>query len=127
MAIDELIADRSIQVILLPASPARTRAIIQSKLNSLEKERGASPGSLIEVTDSAYRAICALTQSSIGLALEVMNRVMPTEIQLAGSRPYVITETHIAELGLTYEGLCQYWDSIWKDIEVFEECPRLRL
>ncbi|MBD3361704.1 hypothetical protein GF358_02850 [Candidatus Woesearchaeota archaeon] len=109
MAMDNLLKDA--KVIRLEPSADHMRAVIQKRLNFAESQCGVEPGSLIQVTDSAYQAIADVTQASPGLALEVMKMVMPSAEQMAQNHPYVITEDHIKKLGLTYDALCEYWDS----------------
>ena len=109
MEINDLL--KNAEVIGLETSANHIREVIQKRLDFVEKKYGFQPGSLIQVTDSAYQAIADLTQSSSGLALEVMKRVIPSVEKLVQNSPYVITEDHIKKLGLTYEALCEYWDS----------------
>ena len=84
---------------------------IQKRLDFAERLCGVAPGSLIQVTDSAYQAIADVTHASPGLALEVIKMIMPSAEQLSQNRPYTITEANIKNLGLTYEALCEHWDS----------------
>jgi len=109
MGINDLI-DKA-EVIALGSSADHMKAAIQKRLEFVEKHYGVKPGSLIQVTDSAYQAVANLTQSSIGLALEVIKMVMPSAEQLDQNHPYVITDDHVKKLGFTYESLCEYWDN----------------
>lgn len=96
------------------------RAVIQKRLEFAEEYSGFAPGSLIQITDSAYQAICDLTQCSPGMALQVVKMVFPSTEQLLQNRPYIISEQHIEDLDLTYEALCKYWDSGLMDAIVVE-------
>ena len=116
MAMDDLLNDAT--VIEMEPSAEHMRKVIQKRLDFVERKCGVKPGSLIQVTDSAYHAIADLTQSSIGLALEVIRRVSPSAEQLAQNHPHVITEDHIRNLRLTYEALCEYWDSPFRGATV---------
>jgi hypothetical protein len=121
MAMDDLLKDA--KVISLEPSAGHMKTAIQKRLKFAESQSGVEPGSLIQVTDSAYQAIADVTQTSIGLALEVMKMVMPSSEQLAQNRPYVITDDHIKKLGLTYEALCEYWDSPLRGAAVIHVKP----
>lgn len=121
MEIDDLL--ENVKVISLEPSADHMRTAIQKRLNFVEKQSGVEPGSLIQVTDSAYQAIADVTQDSIGLALEVMKMVMPSSEQLAQNHPYVITDDNIKKLGLTYEALCEHWDSPLRGATVIDVKP----
>jgi len=96
------------------------RAVIQKRLEFAEEYCGSAPGSLIQITDSGYQAICDVTHCSPGMALQVVKMVFPSTEQLTQNRPYVITEKQIQDLHLDYAALCQYWDSGLMDAIVVE-------
>lgn len=121
MAMDDLLKDAT--VINFESSAGHMKAVIQKRLDLAERKCGVEPGSLLQVTDSAYQAIADLTQSSVGLALEVMKLVTPSTEQMTQHLPYVITEDHINELGLTYEALCKHWDSPLRGATIIEMKP----
>ena len=121
MAMDDLLKDA--KVIRLECSADHMRSVIQKRLDFAERQCGVEPGSLVQVTDSAYQAIADVTQASQGLALEVMKMVMPSAEQMAQNRPYIITEDHIKKLGLTYEALCEYWNGPLRGVTVIHVKP----
>ena len=109
MSIGDLLQDAT--VIRLEPSADQMRAAIEKRIEFAEKMCRVKPGGLIQVTDSAYQEIADLTHGSVGLALEVMKMVLPSAQQLGQTRPYVVNEERIRELGLTFEALCEYWDN----------------
>lgn len=87
------------------------RQVIGRRIEFVERVAGIAPGSFIQITDDAYRAIADVTKSSPGLALEVFRRLLPQARAAEGQGPYVVTEELVRGLKLTYESLCRYWDS----------------
>ncbi len=123
---DDLLDDffEEATIIRMPdSSVEHTKAIIQKRIAFAEKQCGFEPGSIVQITDPAHQAICDLTHSSPGLALEVVNRVMPSAEQMANNQPYIITEKHINQLGLTFQALCEYWDSPLRGAVVINAKP----
>jgi len=109
-----------VDVVDIQPSADDVRAVIRKRLEFAEEYCGSVPGSLIQITDAGYQAICDLTQSSPGMALQVVKMVFPSLEQLRQNRPYIITEKQIQDLHLDYQTLCQYWDSGLMDAIVVE-------
>jgi len=108
MSVDDLLGGA--HVLSLEPSADDVKRVLQNRLAFAEKQSGFEPGSTIQVTDGAYCAIAEVSRCSPGLALEVFKLAMPSG-KTGVTLPYVITEGHIRELGLTYESLCAHWDS----------------
>jgi hypothetical protein len=94
----------------LNPSEEAVRRVIDKRIGFTESRMSVAPGSLIKIDDSGYKAICELTQNSIGLALEVVKAALPDPKKLAEESPYIITKERIKALGLTYENLREYWN-----------------
>ncbi len=110
---DRVVKDQRVKVEVLTLDPSleHMKAVIEARLNFATKLLGFQKGDFIQLTNSAYQAIGDLTKCSSGLALKVVAMLLPSEEILATSRPYVITDEKVRDLGLTYESLCEYWDS----------------
>lgn len=121
MAINDLLKD--VFVVRIEPTFDHMRGVIQRRLEFAEEQCGVQPGSLIQVTDSAYQAIAEVTQCSPGLALEVMKMIMRSAEQRHQNHPYTVTEDHVRNLGLTYEALCEYWDSPLREATVIQVKP----
>jgi hypothetical protein len=109
---------RNAHTIKIDSSVDHVKGVLQKRIEYAETTLKVPSGSLIQVTDSAYQSIADLTHNSPGLALEVLRRVLPSAEQLAQTHPYIITEDQIANLGMTYEDLCAYWNSPFRGATV---------
>lgn len=114
---------KNYSIIVLESSAESVKNAIQKRLDYFETQVGVELGSLIQIDDSGYKAICDITQNSIGLALEVVKKLIPSPEQLAEKQPYIITEEQVKALGVTYEELCEWWDSPFRHETVIHMKP----
>ena len=111
----------------LEPSAEHTKKVIQRRLDAATEQLGQPQGSLVRITDEAYQAINEATGASVGLALDLLNMLLPSARQLKQEHPYIITKERVDALGLTREALEGNYDHPLKGAAVVHVKPRYEL
>ncbi len=101
--------DERISFLRLEDDPSITRRFIQNRLDLAHKLAGVEPNTLLCFDDSAYQVLEQLTQGNPGRIQYALSQLIPTESQLRGTTPYVITEKTVRRQ-VTQEGFEEWWD-----------------